>query len=97
MTHNQVANEIDKIIKMEKIPFNPIRIPNSTGKNLSPHIFTTDCLDVILKRYDLKNNKEYVVAINNGKQIVYKYSQNLVTFVISMITENKNIVLESKK
>ena len=97
LTHNQVANEIDRIIKMDRIAFTPIRVPVPTDKNPDPHIFTTACLDVLIKRYDLKSNQEYIVAINNGKQTVFKYSKRLITWVISRISDDKDFVVKSKK
>lgn len=97
LTHNQVANEIDRVIKQQKIPFTPIRIPVPTKKNPDPHVFTTACLDVLLKRFGLKNNQDYVVSINNGKQVVYKYSERLVTWVITRISDDRNFVVNAKK
>ncbi|MGN1163283.1 MAG: DUF3644 domain-containing protein [Candidatus Ornithospirochaeta sp.] len=97
MTHNQVANEIDAIIKKQGIRFTPIREPIKTEKNQDPHVFTTACLDVLIKKFDLKNNPDYVVKINNGKSIVYKYSKRLVTLIITKISEDKDIVVKLKK
>lgn len=96
LTHHQVAHEIDKIIKQQKIPFTPIRWPNPTEKNPNPPIFTTACLDLLLKKFDLKNNQDYVVTIKNGRQVVCKYSNRLVTWVITKITDDKDFVARIK-
>lgn len=90
-------NTNDKIIKRDKIPFTPIIIPVPTPKNPNPALFTTACLDVLIKKFNLKDNKDYVVSIQNGKQILYKYSGNLVTWIIAAILEDKDIVVNIKR
>ena len=96
-THHGIANEVDKIIKRDKIPFTPIIVPVPTAKNPDPALFTTACLDVLLKKFNLKDNKDYVVSIQNGKQTLFKYSANLVTWIITAILEDKDIVVNIKR
>lgn len=97
LTHHQVAQEIDTIIKRQGIQFTPIREPIKDDKHPNPAIFTTSCLDVIIKKFDLKNNQDYVVKINNGNSIIYKYSQRIITLIITKISEDKDIVIKLKK
>jgi len=93
---NAITNEIDKIIKMNKICFIPIRDPIPTTKNPNPNIFTTACLDEIIKRYKIKDNLDYCYRVENGNQIIFKYSQKLITFVISLIEGDPEIIRKIK-
>lgn len=92
LTHNKLVEQIDEIIKRESIPFNPIRIPIATKKNPNPKLFTTHSLDLILKEYDIKKNEQYCISIPYGTSTLRKYSNATVTFIISMITGNPNLV-----
>lgn len=96
-TFHGITNEIDKIIKREKIPFSPIKDPIKTKKNPNPNIFTTACLDVLLKAHKLKENRKYVAKINVGKSYINKYSKDTITYIISLILDDKDIVLKCKK
>lgn len=96
-THHQIVNEIDKIIKQNKILFTPIRSPQPSKKNIDPNIFTTRCFDLLSKRYGFKENKEFCVTLEVGNQKYYKYSQKLITQIITMVTEDKDIVIKIKK
>ena len=95
-THHQIAKEIDKIIKREGINFTPIKVPIPTEKHPTPPIFTTACLDALIKRFDLKNNSDYVIKIETGKSSIYKYSKNLIDWVIAKIMEDSEIVIKSR-
>lgn len=97
MTHHQVANEIDCVIKREKISFVPLRNPVPTKKNPTPNIFTTACLDVLLKKYDIKTNSEYCQKISIGEKVVYKYSTKLISYIVTMIMGDSEIVVKSKE
>ena len=97
MTHNQIANAIDDYIKKNKIPFTPIREPIITNKNPNPHRFTTACLDVLIKAYNFSENPAYIVKIQNGNTYIKKYSQEFETKIISLINDDKDIVIKNKK
>jgi hypothetical protein len=97
LTHNKVANKIDSIIKTNNLLFTPLRQPIKTEKNRDPHLFTTACLDLILKEYNLKDNIEYCHMTKYGNTPIYKYSDKLVTYIISLISDNPNIVIEIRE
>lgn len=96
-THNAVANKINEIIEKECIPFTPIVEPKVDEKHPNPPIFTTACLDALIKRYKWKEDKELVIKIENGKMHVYKYSEKIITKVILGIRENSRWVVESRE
>ncbi len=95
-THHQIAKEIDKIIKREAINFTPIKTPIPNEKYPNPPVFTTACLDVLIKRFDLKNNPEFVIKIQTGKSSICKYSKRLIDWLIAKIMEDPEIVIKSK-
>lgn len=99
LRYHDVTDKIDEAIKKNNIPFTPLTIPVPTKKNKNPNIFTTACLDVLLKTYKLKADERYCLTINNGdgKQPYYKYSEELVTKIITLITEDKDVVIKNKK
>lgn len=97
LTHNQIANEIDEYIKKNKIPFTPIREPIITAKNPDPHRFTTACLDVLIKAFKFSDNNEYIVKVQNGNSYIKKYSKELETKIISLIHDDKDVVVKNKK
>lgn len=97
LTHHRITNEIDSIIKKNNIPFTPIRQPDKANNGKEPNLFTTACFDTLSKKYGFKNNTEYCVKIQNGNSIVYKYSDKLITHIIALITEDKDIVIKAKK
>ena len=94
--HTAITNEIDQIIKKNNIEFKPIREPQVTDKNPNPNIFTTACLDAIFKKYNIKENLDYCYPVKNGKNVFFKYSQQLITFVISQIEDDPEIVYKIK-
>ncbi len=94
--HHRVANEIDKKIKQGNIRFNPLKDPVKTERKPNPNIFTTACLDVIIKKYNIKENEEYCQKIENGNQLIYKYSWALVDFVIMNIMGDPDLVRKNK-
>ena len=96
LNHHKVANEIDKKIKQEKIAFNPLREPTITEKNPNPNIFTTACLDMIIKKYKIKENEEYCQKVENGNQPICKYSRKLIEFVIVNIMGDPDFVKKCK-
>ena len=96
LTHHKIADQIDEIIKRNSIPFTPIRVPVITEKNKNPHIFTKACFDVLNKRFNFKNNTDYCVKIENGNSVVCKYSEKLITHIIALIMDDKDIVIKSK-
>lgn len=96
-THNKICAEINSIIIKNNIAFTPIREPQIKPDGTMSPIFTTACFDLLLKEYNIKNNKDYCVSFENGKGFVYKYSGKLITYFISLITENKDIVINLKK
>lgn len=96
-SHHKIVDEIDSIIKKNNIKFTPIRQPQITAKNSNPNIFTTACFDVLSKKYKFKENKDYCVPIELGDSKIYKYSNQLITTIITMITDDPNIVIKTKK
>ena len=96
-SHHQIVNKIDKIIKQNKLNFTPIRQPIITKQNQDPNIFTTSCFDVLSKKYEFKKNKEFCVTIEVGNTSINKYSDKLITQIITMITEDPDIVIKAKK
>lgn len=96
LTHHKIVNQIDEIIKRNEISFTPIRMPIATDKNKNPNLFTTTCFDVLSKKFKFKENNEYCVKIENGNNLVWKYSEKLITYIITLITEDKDIVIKSK-
>ncbi len=95
-THHGIANEVNQIITRDKIPFVPIKEPVPTQRNPNPAVFTTACLDVLIRRYRIKENTDYAVKVENGKLVVYKYSRELITWVIAGITNDKEFVVKAK-
>lgn len=96
-SHHQLVNEVDKIIKQNNILFTPIRQPVSTDKNKNPNLFTTSCFDVLSKKYNFKSNKDYCVEIEVGNTTHKKYSDKLITQIITMITDDPDVVVKAKK
>lgn len=94
-THHGIAKEINKIIVRDSIPFTPIKQPIPTKEHPNPDIFTIKCLDALIKRYKLKSNPDFVVQIKNGAQTVDKYSKSLITWVISKIIEDPDVVINA--
>ena len=95
-THHAIAKEIDELIKKSSIPFTPIKVPVPSNKNPNPPLFTTACLDVLLKKVGLEKDTKYVVVIENGRNSIKKYSKELITKVVSLITDDKDIVIKNK-
>jgi len=95
-SHTEITNEIDQIIKRNNIEFHPIREPIPTDRNPEPKIFTKKCLDLILKKYDIKNNLDYCYPVKNGKNIFYKYTKELITFIIALIQDDPHIITKIK-
>ena len=54
------------------------------------------CFDVLNKRFNFKNNTDYCVKIENGNSVVCKYSEKLITHIIALIMDDKDIVIKSK-
>lgn len=96
LTHHGITNNIDSIIKKNNIPFTPIRIPEKKEGKKEPNLFTTACFDALSKKFEFKKNMDYCVEIKNGNTLVYKYSDKLITHIISLISEDKDIVIKSK-
>ena len=96
-THHGITNEINSILVKNNISFTPIREPQLKPDGSMSALFTTSCLDTLLKAYDIKNNKEYCISFENGKGCVYKYSEKLITYFISLISDNKDIVINLNK
>lgn len=97
LTHHQVADRIDAEIKKANISFTPIREPIPSEKNPHPKVFTTACLDVLIKEYSFKDNPEYCDMTPYGKQDITKYSNLLVTHVLSLICDDPDVVIKAKK
>lgn len=97
LSHHQIVNEIDSIIKINSIQFTPIRQPIPTKTNKNPNIFTTACFDVLSKKYNFKGDKDYCVTIEIGNTSHNKYSEKLITHIIAMITEDPDVVIKAKK
>lgn len=97
LTFHQITNEIDRKLKQEKICFIPLREPVKTEKNPDPNIFTTACLDKLIKKFDIKNNSEFCQAIKNGETIIYKYSSKLVDYIIALILDDCEVVIKCNK
>lgn len=97
LTHHQVADMIDNEIKKNKINFTPIRPPIPSKDNPTPKIFTTACLDVLIKEFNLKENDSYCNTTPYGKGTIDKYSHNLVAYILALITDDPDIVVKAKK
>lgn len=97
LTFHQITNEIDRKLKQEKICFIPLREPVKTEKNPDPNIFTTVCLDKLIKKWDIKNNSEFCQAIKNGETVIYKYSPKLVDYIIALILDDSEVVIKCNK
>ncbi len=97
LTHHQVADQIDKEIKKAKISFTPIRVPVPSEKNPNPKVFTTACLDVLIKEFHLKDDDTYCVTTPYGKGTINKYSHALVAHILALITDDSEIVIKAKK
>lgn len=96
LTHHQIANEIDRKLKKERIHFSPLREPVKTEKNPAPNIFTTACLDKLIKKYEIKKNSDFCQPIKNGESVIYKYSPKLIEYIIMLILDDSEIVLKCK-
>lgn len=88
---------IDRIIKTNPIDFTPIQKPIPTTKNPKPSIFTTSCFDALAKKYKFKDNNDDCVKIELGNFQSYKYAEKLITYVISSIADDKDVVIKAKK
>lgn len=97
LTYHQVVDEVDKEIKRTGIKFVPVREPKPSDKNPDPNVFTTTCLNILNKAYDIKNNTDFCRKIKNGEQFIYKYSRQLVSYIISLIMDDPEIVIKNKK
>lgn len=97
-THHQIAKEIDKIIKREGFLFVPIKKPIASEEHPDPPVFTTSCLDALIKYFNLKNNSEFVIKIKTGESSsIYKYSKKLIDWVITKIMEDPEIVIKARR
>lgn len=94
LTHHQVAKRIDTEIKTNGILFTPLRAPIPTAKNPDPKMFTTNALDILLRKYGWRDNPEYCSKTPYGANSIYKYSDKLVTTILTLIMDNPNIVVE---
>ena len=45
-----------------------------------------------MKHFDIKNKSEYCQKIKNGETIICKYSETFVTYIISLILEDPDVV-----
>ena len=97
LTYHNVVDEIDRIIKTQNIPFTPIKEPIPTPKKPNPNIFTTGCLDCLNKEYHFKDNEEYCQPVKYGNGTINKYSQKLVTRIIALIMDDKDVVIKAKE
>lgn len=97
LTYHNVIDEIDAIIKRENIPFTPIKKPEPTARNKNPKIFTSACFDTLANKYGLKENEKYCVEIEYGKNYVYKYSNTIITKIIALILEDKDVVIKARQ
>lgn len=96
LTYHQVVNEIDTTLKRENIRFTPLREPVPSCKNPNPKRFTTTCLDILIKTYKIKENSDYCRQIKNGESVIYKYSRQLITYIVSLILSDPEIVVKNK-
>lgn len=94
LTHHQIASRIDQEIKKNGILFTPLRKPIPTEKNPDPKLFTTNALDILLRKYNWRENQEFCHKTPYGSSCIYKYSDKLVTTIIAMIMNNPNIVVD---
>ena len=60
-------------------------------------MFTTAALGIVVKAYNIKNNKEFCYCFENGDSKTYKYHPDLVGYIVSLIAKNPNIVIELHK
>lgn len=97
LTYHMVINEVDKTIKRENIPFTPIRNPVKSKRNPNPNIFTNACFDTLNKEFDFKGDSEFCRQIKNGNSMIYKYSEALVTKIITLILEDKDIIIKLRE
>ena len=94
LTYHQVANRIDNEIKTNGILYSPLRQPVPSKKNPNPNLFTINALDILLRKYNWKENPEYCYKTSYGSNSIYKYSDKLITAIITLIMNNPNIVVE---
>lgn len=97
LTFHGIVNKVDEIIKKDGLKFTPIREPIPSSKNPNPNIFTSACLDELIKKFDFKNNEEYCLKIVNGNTVIYKYSPLLITKIISLILEDPDIIIKLRQ
>ena len=97
MTYYNIINDVDKIIKRDSIPFTPIKEPIPTQRNKNPNIFTNVCFDTLNKEFKFKEDNEYCYEFQSGNATIRKYSEKLITKIITLILEDKDIVVKLRK
>jgi len=98
MSCHEIIEEVNRIIAENGIPFVPYREPTPTDRNPKPKLFSTASFDVLCKLFDFKKDAKYCQPINgkNGKIVMYKYSGQLITRIISIITADPEVVIKNK-
>lgn len=83
---NGVIKGVNKQLKSKNINFN---YTNAKGRQE----FTTHTFDLFIKQYHIKNDEKYAFFFADQ----YRYSQQLVDFIIDIIRQNSDIIVEIKK
>ena len=96
-THNysfgNIVKEINKRLQNNKISFSHQQ-PNGVKRTS----FTKGDLTLFIKCYDIKSDKKYCYAHkSDGKVISYSYAPSLTEFILSLIKENPNGLIEKLK
>ncbi|MFI3329592.1 MAG: DUF3644 domain-containing protein [bacterium] len=86
-----LVNRIDILLKKDSIKFNYVT------NNKSNNIFTTYCFDLIKRHYKIEDNCDYCYTFKNGNSTIKKYSEKLITYIISLILDNPNIIYDLKE
>lgn len=96
LTRNKLVSEINSYIEVNKIEYIPIREPRKLADGTFSNLFTTHAFDLIAKEYGIKSNTEYCYGFDLGKSTSYKYHPKTITYIISLVQSNMNIVNDIK-
>jgi Protein of unknown function (DUF3644). len=90
-TFNNLQKDIARRIKNNKIPFE-----YNVGDKCKT-IFSTHCLTLFIRFYDLKNNSKYAYKHIFGTNETYTYSQQTAEFIVEEVGKDPKGVIEKLK
>jgi len=86
-SRNEIVTEIKKILSKNNIDITGLSENSKKG-------FTTFSFDLYSKHFNIKEQTEYAFGFKMPNHTVYKYSDILITKIITELTENPNLIFE---